>query len=101
MHHAVILDPRDTVATAIVPVLQDTEAVCVRTTHTVVIRVQEFIPLGHKVAVKMHQSGDLIYKYGFPIGQATQDIPVGSWVHVHNLKGLRAQGRRENVQAED
>ncbi len=41
---------------------------------------------GHKVAAKNLSKGDKIIKFGVPIGSATEDIPAGSHVHLHNLK---------------
>ncbi len=41
---------------------------------------------GHKVAAKDLRQGEKIIKFGVPIGSATEDIPVGSHVHLHNLK---------------
>lgn len=43
------------------------------------------IPAGHKVALSAVAKGETIYRYGQPIGLATQDIEVGSHVHTHNL----------------
>lgn len=43
------------------------------------------VTLGHKVAAKPIQTGDLVVKYGMPIGVATCDIAVGEHVHVHNI----------------
>ena len=44
----------------------------------------EEIALGHKVCTRFVSKGDLIVKYGVPIGVATKEIPVGAWVHLHN-----------------
>ena len=43
------------------------------------------IPSGHKVALKAIGAGQQITKYGNVIGVATQDIPAGAHVHVHNV----------------
>ena len=43
------------------------------------------IPSGHKVAMETIAAGQQIIKYGQIIGVATQDIPAGSHVHVHNV----------------
>lgn len=43
------------------------------------------VPAGHKVALFPIKVGEKVIKYGFPIGYATEDIPVGAHVHVHNL----------------
>ena len=48
--------------------------------------VRSHIPAGHKLALQTIKCGDLVYKYGFPIGRATSDIAVGEHVHAHNLK---------------
>lgn len=41
--------------------------------------------LGHKIARRAIAAGDRIVKYGAPIGSATQSIPAGAHVHVHNV----------------
>jgi len=48
-----------------------------------VILLQD-IPAGHKFAVQNIASGGEVTKYGFSIGHAKEDIPVGSHVHTHN-----------------
>lgn len=43
------------------------------------------VPQGHKVAILPHAAGDMVVKYGQPIGRATRAIQPGEHVHVHNL----------------
>ena len=43
------------------------------------------VPAGHKVALFPIKAGEKVIKYGFAIGYAKEDIPVGAHVHVHNL----------------
>jgi altronate hydrolase len=43
------------------------------------------IGLGHKLALRNIKKGEPIYKYGQIIGFASEDIPLGSHVHVHNV----------------
>ncbi len=50
------------------------------------------IPSGHKIARRAIAAGDLIIKYGQPIGRATADIAAGEHVHVHNVESLRGRG---------
>lgn len=50
------------------------------------ICLKEDIQQGHKFALQDLKTGDSIIKYGNPIGHATADIPLGSWIHTHNLK---------------
>jgi len=56
------------------------------------IRLKEYIPAGHKIAVTNLKQGAHVLKYGTPIGSAKQDIQAGEWVHIHNmttnLKGI-------------
>jgi altronate hydrolase len=40
---------------------------------------------GHKIAATAIAAGNLVRKYGWPIGRATRDISLGDHVHTHNL----------------
>ena len=46
----------------------------------------EEIGIGHKVAACLILQGEKIFKYGVPIGSATEDISCGGHVHLHNMK---------------
>ena len=50
----------------------------------------EDILLGHKVALAPLSPGEKVFRYGEPIVEATQDIGVGAWVHVHNTRPIPA-----------
>lgn len=55
------------------------------------VTLTEAVPGGHKIARQTLQRGDVVRKYGLPIGTASADIPRGAWVHDHNLAtGLSA-----------
>ncbi|WP_288016643.1 altronate dehydratase family protein [Blastomonas sp.] len=43
------------------------------------------IPRGHKFALRAHRAGEVVTKYGQPIGVATSAIAPGDYVHSHNL----------------
>ncbi len=45
------------------------------------IRLAEYIPQGHKVALQNMSEGDAIIRYGEVIGYVTKDIPQGSWIN--------------------
>ena len=49
------------------------------------ITAQSDIPAGHKIALKEIAEGELVIKYGFPIGYAKEAIHPGDHVHVHNI----------------
>jgi hypothetical protein len=50
------------------------------------VTVPSDVPTGHKIAVRPIAVGEKIFKYGAPIGSATQPIAPGDYVHTHNLK---------------
>jgi altronate hydrolase len=50
------------------------------------VHLMDDIPKGHKFALRFIETGELITKYGSPIGQAKAPIPAGSHVHVHNVE---------------
>jgi altronate hydrolase len=47
----------------------------------------EPVAMGHKVALRPIGPGEAVVKYGATIGHATQPIPPGAHVHLHNLAG--------------
>jgi altronate dehydratase small subunit len=56
------------------------------------IQFVEDISFGHKVALRAIDQGEMIYKYDEIIGQATQAIAPGEWVHTHNCESTRGRG---------
>lgn len=44
------------------------------------------IPAGHKFALADIAAGTPVIKYGFRIGNATEAVKKGEWIHTHNLK---------------
>ena len=53
------------------------------------------VPAGHKIALSGFKRDDRVLKYGEVIGSASEDIPLGAHVHVHNLEGLRGRGDKQ------
>jgi altronate dehydratase small subunit len=79
------IDPSDNVAT----MLADAAGGLVSlrgTQNEETITLREAIARGHKVALRTIQPGEIILKYGVVIGEATQAITVGEWVHLHNCR---------------
>ncbi len=64
--------------------------------HDFDIEVQSEIPFGHKCALTGISLGNLIIKYGKPIGRATTNIQKGELVGVHNIEGLCGRGDQKN-----
>ena len=76
------IHPTDNVAVALAD-LQP--GFCVETnTNRVVLR--EVIPAGHKIALHDLTAGELVVKYGAPIGHTIAAISAGSWVNEKNIK---------------
>jgi galactarate dehydratase len=44
------------------------------------------VPQGHKVALRDIAEGEVVLRYGVPIGYALKPIPAGSWVHERLLQ---------------
>jgi altronate dehydratase small subunit len=54
--------------------------------HPKNILAVESIAHGHKLALRSLKTGDVVLKYGVPIGFASQPIAAGAWVHTHNCR---------------
>ena len=59
-----------------------------------VIVARENVPQFHKLAAADISAGEVCRKYGQAIGVASQDIPKGGYVHVHNCESARGRGDR-------
>ncbi len=84
MNEMVRITPRDTVAVALKP-LRAGENVSYGAGDLV---LKDDLPMGHKAALRQIRKGETVIKYGFPIGEASEDIPAGAHVHTHNLRTL-------------
>ena len=73
---ALRVHPEDSVAVALRPLAAGEMAG---------VPLREAIGQGHKFALRAHAAGDVVTKYGLPIGLATRDIAPGEHVHSHNL----------------
>lgn len=82
MQDIIKIHENDNVAVALKPIAKGTTLDVAGTSVTTV----EDIPQGHKFAVKPIAKGEAVIKYGFRIGNAQEDIAVGTWIHTHNLK---------------
>ena len=97
MEQAIVIDPRDDVAVAVVELAAGTLCPVRVGERTRSVEIRETIPFGHKFALRHIQKGQPILKYGEPIGVATADIQQGAWVHTHNLVSERAKERIREV----
>ena len=92
MIHFVLHDARDTVAVVVV------EGVKAGTSMTgwimdedrmINVPALQYIPIGHKVALKDMAVGDTVWKYGIDMGKVVAPIQAGQHAHVHNIKTKR------------
>ncbi len=83
--NAIKVSPEDNVAVA-TQLIDKAGAVIVAEEH--LFDAAQEIPLGHKVALLPLATGHNVIRYGEPIVETTQDVPVGSHVHVHNTRPI-------------
>lgn len=50
------------------------------------LAVREDVPAGHKLAIASIATEQPVFKFGWPIGQATRPIDPGHHVHSHNVR---------------
>ncbi len=88
---ALLMSDSDDVATVI-------EAVCAGDTVAIETKQGEAacelvsahdIPRFHKIALNDLAPHDIVHKYGQVIGEATQSIRRGEYVHIHNVESIK------------
>jgi len=90
--HIKIVEPEDNVATALRDIDADETVEVGVDGETRSIEMIDDIEFGHKLAIEDIAAGDTIVKYGKSIGNATEDIAAGEWVHVHNVESNYGRG---------
>jgi len=89
---AIVLDPKDNVATAIVDIPIGS-LVKVRVGDQIRgVKLKQDIKRGHKFALIRMKKEEHVIKYGEVIGVATNTIDEGEYVHVHNVISQRGRG---------
>lgn len=83
--------PVDNVVTCCVPISSGQTVIVEGITTTAAAD----IPIYHKMAIRTIGKGETVYKYGQPIGIASQDIFPGQHVHVQNLESARGRGDKK------
>lgn len=59
------------------------------------IELKQDVPFGHKISLTKIEKDSPIIKYGEVIGNATELINEGDYVHIHNVKSNRGRGDLE------
>ena len=88
MNRALVISAQDNVATALEPL----DAGEILHAGGSTLAVAEPIPRGHKVALRAIGAGEIVVKYGSPIGTASANIAAGAYVHTHNVMSARGRG---------
>ncbi|MEZ5592597.1 MAG: UxaA family hydrolase [Gammaproteobacteria bacterium] len=88
---AIVLDPKDNVATALRHLSQGEQIRVQLGDKHITLTTREAIPLCHKLAIADIAPQAEVLKYGLVIGQATAPISTGQHVHIHNIASQRAQ----------
>ena len=93
MKKAIVMNPSDNVATALMRIESDNLIAVISHTREILkeIKAKQDIPFGHKVALSDIRAGDEVIKYGELIGHASRDIETGDYVHIHNVKSDRME----------
>jgi altronate dehydratase small subunit len=93
---AIILSPRDNVASVLEEVLPGETMEMNLAGETLTVQAIDRVPFGFKVAVMDIPADSPVIKYGETIGLASLPIRKGSMVHIHNLAGARGRGDLQN-----
>ena len=80
------IHPSDNVATLLDEAAEGAEFTVLGDAAHEPVRTTQPIHAGHKVALCPIAPGQAIVKYGYPIGEATQPIAAGDWVHLQNCR---------------
>jgi (2R)-sulfolactate sulfo-lyase subunit alpha len=90
--HLLVHNRRDNVGVVVVENLTaGTDMFCVVTEDNSEFhaRLNQDVPIGHKVALQDLAAGDTVIKYGADIGRIVAPVRKGDHVHTHNLKTKR------------
>jgi len=81
----ILVDEADDVLTVLQDTLPGTQ---LSLKNGCIITVEDKVPCYHKVALHDIPKGQVVLRYGAPIGYATKPIRAGEWVHIHNLDAV-------------
>ena len=92
---AVIINPKDNVATALVDLKAGDTLELIIAKENRAVRLISDVPFGHKFSVAEIPDSSAVIKYGETIGLSTTDIAPGEHVHIHNVASTRGRGDLE------
>jgi altronate dehydratase small subunit len=86
---AIVIDDKDNVATAIKDLSMNSKVSVEVLGNHILLKLIQFIPFGHKFALKQIPKNGEVIKYGEVIGIASKKIVPGEHVHIHNVRSKR------------
>ncbi|WP_101910355.1 UxaA family hydrolase [Marasmitruncus massiliensis] len=89
--NAVLIDPKDNVVVVTRPLDAGGTVAYFAEGEIETFRLFQPVPIYHKAARREMKKGTVIVKYGEKIGIAACDISQGSYVHIHNIAGLKPE----------
>jgi altronate dehydratase small subunit len=89
----ILLHPSDNTATALTDLRKGEALSLVLGQESRTLTLRESVPFAHKFAVAPIPRGGAVCKYGQQIGEATEEIQAGDYVHIHNVASKRTKGQ--------
>lgn len=86
MQNFLRINEKDNVAVALKPLPEGESVTVSEGGGLLTVTALEEIPAGHKIALRDIPQGGEVIKYGCRIGNATQAIRAGEWIHTHNIR---------------
>lgn len=93
-----LLHPEDNVVVVLEPVLVGDTILVTPCGEELVAR--DTVEFGHKLARGDMEQGQMVLKYGSPMGKTLAPIARGDHVHVHNIAGLMGGASGESGPSE-
>ena len=92
---AVVLSPKDNVATTLVNLKAGDTLELEVGSQTRIVKLTTDVPFGHKLSLSRIGPDSPVIKYGEVIGISTTLIEPGDYVHTHNMVSARGRGDLE------
>ena len=79
---AILLHGEDNILVCVAPIRAGDQL----TIDGAAVTAPQSVGVGHKIARAPLAAGARVIKYGAPIGSLIAPVPLGGWVHTHNMK---------------
>ena len=86
MQNFIKINKNDNVIVALQVIPEGTSISIEEGNNIITVVSSQEIPAGHKMAISDISQGSAVIKYGYQIGNASEAIHAGEWIHTHNIK---------------